>query len=151
MEHAESTGSQSTGSQPGMMQRVRNSATAQLSQQKERATDGLGSVAQAVRQSTQQLREQQHDTIAQYIEQAANQLERLSTRLKEKDVAEILDDAQRFARQRPALFIGSAFVLGVVGARFLKSSSERAGNTLLPRYGDPAGSTPPTAYAAEIG
>jgi hypothetical protein len=126
MEKADTTGS--TAHQAGIMSRVRESTTAQLSHQKARATDGLGSVAQAVRQSTQQLREQQHDTLAQYIEQAADQLEKLSTRLKDKDVTELLDDAQRFARQRPALFVGSAFVLGVIGARFLKSSAERDGN-----------------------
>jgi len=126
MEQAETTGGQGTNRTAGIMGRVRNSANAQLSTQKDRATEGLGSVAQAVRQSTQQLREQQHDTIAQYVEQAADQLEKLSTRLKEKNVNELLDDAQRFARQRPALFIGSAFAIGLVGSRFFKSSAERS-------------------------
>lgn len=125
MEQAEMIGGQDTTRPAGIMGRVRNSANAQLTQQKDRATDGLGSVAQAVRQSTQQLREQQHDTIAQYVEQAADQLEKLSARLKEKNVNELMDDAQRFARQRPALFIGSAFALGLIGSRFFKSSAER--------------------------
>ena len=125
MEQPDTSGGRTTGQPAGIIGRVRNSASAQLSQQKDRATDGLGSVAQAVRQSTQQLREQQHETIAQYIEQAADQLERFSTRLREKNVSELVDDAQRFARQRPAVFVGSAFALGLIGARFLKSSSER--------------------------
>lgn len=125
MEQAGMTGARSTaGQQNGIVGRVRESATAQFSRQKERATDGLGSVAQAVRQSTQQLREQKHDTIAQYVEQAADQLDRLSTRLKDKNVEELVQDAQRFARQRPALFIGSAFAIGLVGARFFKSSAD---------------------------
>jgi len=137
MEQPEATSGQSTSSPAGIMGRVRSSANAQLSQQKDRATDGIGSVAQAVRQSTQQLRDQQHDTIAQYIEQAADQLERLSSRLKEKNVNELVEDAQRFARQRPALFVGSAFAIGLVGARFLKSSSERSeyGSYALSRSG----------------
>ena len=125
MEQPQTSGGQDTKNSAGIMGRVRNSANAQLTQQKDRATDGLGSVAQAVRQSTQQLREQQHDTIAQYIEQAADQLDRLSTRLKEKNVNELMDDAQRFARQRPALFIGSAFAIGLIGSRFFKSSADR--------------------------
>ena len=129
MEQPETSGGTGITRPAGIMGRVRNSANAQLTQQKERATDGLGSVAQAVRQSTHQLREQQHDTIAQYIEQAADQLERLSSRLREKNVNELVDDAQRFARQRPALFIGSAFAIGLVGARFLKSSAERNADT----------------------
>jgi len=109
----------------GIAERVRERASAELTTQKERATDGLGTIAQVVRRSTQQLRDQQHDTVAQYIEQAADQLERLSTRLKEKNVSELLNDAQRLARRQPALFIGGAFVLGLLGARFLKSSSDR--------------------------
>jgi hypothetical protein len=107
----------------GMMSKVREKATEQLSTQKDKATDGLGSVAQAVRQSTQQLRDQQHDTLAGYVEQAADQIDRLSKTLRNKDIGELFEDAQRLARRNPSMFIGSAFVLGVVGARFLKSSS----------------------------
>jgi hypothetical protein len=129
MEQPHTIGSEDVTGQAGVIGRVRESANTQLSSQKERATDGLGSVAQAIRQSTRQLREQQHDTIAQYVDQAADQLERLSTRLKEKDVHELVDEVQRFARQRPALFIGSAFAAGLIGARFLKSSSEQSGGT----------------------
>jgi hypothetical protein len=109
----------------GIMDRVREGATSQLSAQKDRATDGIGSVAQAVRQSTQHLRDNQHETIAQYVEQSANQLEQFSSRLKEKDVSELLRDAQDLAKKRPAVFIGSAFAIGLIGARFLKSSRER--------------------------
>ena len=34
-----------------------------------------------------------------------------------------MHDAQRLARRQPALFVGGAFALGLLGARFLKSSS----------------------------
>jgi hypothetical protein len=110
----------------GLMDRVRESATTQLDAQKSRATEGIGSVAQAVRQSTQQLRDQQHETIAQYVEQAADQLERFANRLKDKNIGDLLNETQDLARRRPALFIGSAFALGLLGARFIKSS--RGGN-----------------------
>ena len=36
---------------------------------------------------------------------------------------ELLSDAQQLARRRPALFVGAAFAIGVLGARFLKSSA----------------------------
>jgi hypothetical protein len=109
----------------GLIDKVKDGAVSQLSTQKDRATDGIGSVAQAVRQSTQQLREQRHDTIAQYVDQAAAQLERFSNTLKEKNVSELLDEAQRFARRNPALFVGGAFALGLLSARFFKSSRDR--------------------------
>jgi hypothetical protein len=113
----------SLGSDSGSLsERVRERASAQLNTQKDRATEGLGTMAQAVRQSTHQLREQHHETVASYIEQAADQIDRLSQNLKNKDVGELVSDAQRMARRRPALFVGSAFAVGLAGARFFKSS-----------------------------
>jgi len=103
--------------------RVREQATAQLASQKDKATDGLGSVAQAVRETTQHLRDNQHDTVARYAEQAADQIDRFSQSLKNKDVGELMNDAQQLARRQPALFVGGAFALGLLGARFLKSSA----------------------------
>jgi ElaB/YqjD/DUF883 family membrane-anchored ribosome-binding protein len=138
------TGDHDTAEHVGIVDRVRESTASELSRQKERATNGLGSVARAVRQSTQQLREQKHDMVAQYVERAANQLEQLSTRLKEKNVDEFVADAQRFARQRPGIFIGSAFALGVIGSRFFKSS-ERNRTVKASRPTTPARST---GYAA---
>lgn len=79
-------------------------------------------MAAAVRQSTTQLREQQHDTVARYVEQAADQIDRFTEVLRKKDVQQLMQDAQRLARRQPALFIGSAFALGLIAARFLKSS-----------------------------
>lgn len=111
----------------GMMDRVRESATSQLSSQKNRATDGLGSLAQAVRQSTETLRNNQQDTIAQYVEQAADGIEQFASRLRDRDVNELMRDARTFARRQPALFIGVAFAAGVVAARFLKSSGDNGG------------------------
>lgn len=147
---------QADGSQrgSGMMGRVRESASAQLSTQKNKATEGLGSVAQAVRQSTQQLRDQQHETIAGYVEGAADQIERFSQRLREKDVGELLEEAQRFARRQPAVFIGSAFAIGLLGVRFFKSSARRdrdyARYGSFPTYGrDEYRSTTGTQYMSQ--
>jgi len=114
----------SNGNATGIMGRVKQSATNQLTSQKNRAADGVSSVTQALRQSTQQLRDQQHETIAQYVEQAANQVDRWCDQIRNKDVTEVLDDVQRLARRQPAVFIGGAFALGLLGARFLKSSNE---------------------------
>lgn len=120
----QSTSGTSQGQQSGegLAHKVKERASAQLNTQKDRATEGLGTMAEAVRQSTQQLRNQNHDTIAGYVEQAANQIDRLSQGLKNKDVGELARDAQRLAQKRPAMFVGSAFAIGLVGARFLKSS-----------------------------
>lgn len=107
-----------------LLGRVRESATAGIESQKRRATDGLGSIAQVVRSSTEQLRSQHHESMAEYVDQAANQIDRFSQQLKNKDVRELVEDAQRLARRNPAAFAGTAFALGLVTARFLKSSNE---------------------------
>jgi hypothetical protein len=129
--HSTETNSTNTG----IVGKVREQATAQLSSQKDKATDGLGSVAQAVRQTTQHLRDNQHETVAHYAEQAAEQIERFSQGLKNKDVGELMNDAQQLARRQPALFVGGAFALGLLGARFLKSSSPENRNAYR-GYGD---------------
>jgi hypothetical protein len=136
------TDTSDTTSQGGIMGRVRERAAAQLENQKGRATDGMGSVAQAVRQSTRQLRDQQHETIAQYVEKAADQLDRFSTQLREKNVSDLVDDVQRFARRQPALFIGAAFAAGLIGARFLKSSNETGQYGAAQRYDTAGPGTP---------
>ena len=142
-------------SQEGIVDKLRNTATAQLTNQKNRATDGLGSIANAVRQSTQQLRDQQHDVIAGYVDQAADQIEQLSQRLRDRDIAELFRDLQNLSRRQPGLFVGGAFALGFVAARFLKSSArderrdwyENAG----PRTADSSGSSEYRGYANASG
>ncbi len=124
MEHS-NTSNTVADTASGLMDRVRERATAQLSTQKDRATDGLGSVAQAVRQSTQHLRDNKQDAIAGYVDKAADQIDRLSAQLRNRDVGELVGEVQRYARRQPALFVGTAFAIGVIGARFLKSSSDR--------------------------
>lgn len=124
-----------TGSQPAsggiqtpaqqnisVIDRVKQSATEQFTAQKDRGIDALGSVTQAVRSSSQRLRDDKHETIAGYVDQAVDQIENWSRGIKEKSLDELAADVQRLARRQPAMFIGSAFALGLIGARFLKSS-----------------------------
>jgi hypothetical protein len=122
------------GSDTGMMDRVRERAAQQLSNQKNRATDGLGNIATAVRQSAQPLRDQHHETIASYVGKAADQLDKLSSTLRERDVPELLDDARRFAREKPAVFIGASFAAGLMAARFLKSSAGNDNDHMRQQY-----------------
>ncbi len=72
------TGESQRGQSPdaGWMDRVRERAGEQLTNQKNRATEGIGTIAHAVRNTTQELREHQHETMAEYVTSAADQLER---------------------------------------------------------------------------
>ena len=132
---------------------VKQRATAQIDSQKGRATEGLAALAQAARQTTQQLRSDQHDTVAQYIDRAAEQLERISHAIQQKDANELLRDAQAFARRQPALFIGWSFVAGMLVARFLKSSpqdgSDRGVEMSTGTYGSGTGTYASGGYPAD--
>jgi hypothetical protein len=124
MNHSNQDASQGGGHATGLVDRVRHTAAAQLTSQKTRATEALGSVAAAIRQGSQPLRDNNQPTLAEYAGKAADQLQQFSTRLGERDLTELMDDANRFARRRPALFVGAAFAAGVLAARFLKSSPD---------------------------
>jgi hypothetical protein len=43
--------------------------------------------------------------------------------LEARDIQDLVGEAESLARRSPALFLGGAFTLGVLAARFLKSSS----------------------------
>jgi hypothetical protein len=104
------------------MDTIREQATTRLTSQKGRAADGLGSVVEAIRQTGQQLREK-NGTLAGYADSAATQLEGWASSLRDRDVSDIVEDVKTFARRRPAVFLGSGVVLGIIAARFLKSSA----------------------------
>ena len=108
-----------------VVDRAQEQAKSQLGGQVSRAAEGLGTVAEAVGAVGQQLREKDQAALAQYANQAADRIERFSHYLRERDVNELLGEAQRLARRQPTLFMGGAFALGLVAARFLKSSSEK--------------------------
>jgi hypothetical protein len=150
----ETTTDQVPGQQgSGILNQVRDKAASQLNEQKARATQSLGSVAQAVRQSTHQLREQQHDTVAQFVERAADQIERFSNHLRDRDLNELVGEAQRFARQQPAVFIGSSFAAGLLAARFIKASrpTESFSDRRYSSYGTESSFDPGTSYDSAYG
>jgi hypothetical protein len=147
------TTSAAGGGDSSLMDRVRTGATSQLTTQKSRVTDGLNGLASAVRQSTNALRENQQTTSADFVERAAGQIEQIATRLRERDVNDLLRDAQQFARRQPAIFVGAAFAAGVLAARFVKSSStNQFGNTPTRRGGSqPVGTLEGTAGSYQAG
>lgn len=105
--------------------RARQKARENLADQKERATSQIDSVTSALHATSSNLRDEHQDSIAGFVDSAADQLERVSSYVRSRSVGELMDDIQDAARREPALFIGGAAMLGIVGARFLKSSQRR--------------------------
>jgi hypothetical protein len=102
-----------------------------LTRQKGQAAETLNTVAQSLIISGQQLRERNQEPVSRYVDQVADRVQRFSNYLQNTDVSEIVDRTEQFARRRPALFLGGAFALGLLGARFLKSSRRQVEGTGL--------------------
>lgn len=97
-------------------------AKQQVDRRKEQAASRLGHVSGALRSTSDHLRDEDEPSIAEYVDKAAVQLDRFVGYLDEKSAEDLLHDTRQLARRDPALFLGGAAVLGLIGARFLRSS-----------------------------
>ncbi len=82
----------------------------------------ISSVADVVRQTTYEVGAGTSPTIENYGRRIADQLEGISSYVNENGVEEMLADAQELGRRRPVVFLGGAFMLGLVVGRFLRST-----------------------------
>lgn len=103
--------------------RTKKGATNQLELGKSRAVEGLGSVATALRKTGESLREEDNDMLTGVLDSAAKSVDSVSGYIKDKSFTDVLVDMKDFARREPALFLGGALVVGLLGGRFLKSST----------------------------
>lgn len=100
-------------------------AKAQFANRKDRVADDIDNVASALRRTGEQLRDEDTGFVGDYVSKAADAVSNISQNLREKDLDQLLHETEDFARREPTIFLGSAFALGMIAARFLKSSSER--------------------------
>jgi hypothetical protein len=95
-----------------------------VGRQKDQAAEKLGGLAGALREAGQKLQEsEQGRDFSRYADQAAQQVEKLSTYLKDNDLRGFVRDTETLARRRPEIFLGGTFLAGLMLARFLKASS----------------------------
>ena len=102
-----------------MAQTLRDTTYRSIDDQKSRASDTLGSLAGAVRGMSQPLREGGQTQIADYVNRAADGIERWASQLRQQDLEDAVRAVEQFARRQPAMFLGIAFGTGLIAARFL--------------------------------
>ena len=95
---------------------ARQKLTGTMDNQKGTAADFIAQLAQRVQKSGQQF-EGQQDWIASAIGRGAAELDTLAESLRAKDMGELVQEVQSFARRQPALFIGATLVAGFAVAR----------------------------------
>jgi hypothetical protein len=104
------------------IQQAKERASSSLGESKGQFANQLGAAADALRRTTEHLRSEDQPRIAGLTDTLARQLDQASNYLRSKDAAAMRQDLENAARRQPAIAIGGAIVLGLIGARFLKSS-----------------------------
>lgn len=104
-----------------VMRGVRRGVVSHVDDQKTRAADGLSGIADLVAQ----LGEEMPGALAQVSKTASTRLQHAADRMREHQAAELAQSLARFAHERPFVFIGGAFVLGLGLARLLNTGDEQ--------------------------
>lgn len=92
------------------------------------AADQLEHLAQGVRRSAENFDEEQA-WVRQGLSSAATSLERFSSTLRDRDLTELVHDAEDTARRHPVMFATACAVAGFALVRFLKSSAHNEATT----------------------
>lgn len=109
-------------------------ATEAIDERKANFTEGLTSVADTIRQIGGNLSEAQEPTgvaniAAQYTNTAADKVEQLTGYLERRDFKGLVRDLEDLAHKNPAIFLGGAFAVGILAARFFKSGSQQSSSS----------------------
>lgn len=108
---------------------AKEKATSVIDEQKSNLASTINSVADSIRQIGGNLgggddKNQVAAIAGKYGDTLAGQVEKFSNYIDERELKELVHDVEQFARRNPALFVGGAFALGILAARFLKSSGQ---------------------------
>ena len=117
--------------------------TTAMNEQKAAGADYLGTVAQAVQRAAREF-EGDVPQAADYIRQAAGQIETFADAVRQRNMSELVGEVRDFARRQPTLFFGGAVILGFAALRFFKSSApgSEEGGAFRPNLADGSFSKP---------
>lgn len=92
-----------------------------LDSEKNKAAEAIGGVADAIRSTAESAAGS--GPAGNLGARAADGIEDVADYLQSRSLRDVIGEVEGFARREPAIFLGAAFVLGLVGGRFLKSSA----------------------------
>jgi hypothetical protein len=104
----------------GLAGQAKQQASSLFDERKSMAVNELGGLASALRQAGGNMQESQW--AGHLISSAADRLESVSHAIENRSIDDLKDDVERLARRNPAVFLGGAVAIGLIAARFLKSS-----------------------------
>jgi hypothetical protein len=103
---------------------ARDRAREEIEQGRQQVAERIRRLSSALRSASDTLREDDR-VVARYADYASETIERAANYVGSADVRRTARDIEGFARRQPAVFFGSAFLLGLAAGRFLKSSQGR--------------------------
>ena len=108
-------------------EQARGRAQQEIDTRSTQAGEQARSMADALRSTSEKLREEGKDGPGQMADRAAEQVDKVGGYLVDSDSDRILRDAEDFARRQPWVVLAGGVALGFAAARFLTASSaERA-------------------------
>ena len=117
---------QVVGQATSTLQQARDRASSSLGESKGQFADQFGTIAEALRRTTEHLRSEDQQRIAGITETVARQVDQVANYLGTRMPRAMRTDLENLARRQPAIVLGGALMLGLIGARFLKSSQRDA-------------------------
>lgn len=105
-----------------------------LAGQKDQALDKIDGIAAALRQAAGKLREEEDNRVASYANSAADRLEQLSRSLHEQNMRQMAGRFEDFARRRPEIVLGAAFLGGLLLGRVLRNPGSHPWDRMEPQH-----------------
>jgi hypothetical protein len=109
----------------GAIERVheaRERAETRIVESRDRTAQRISRLQDALRSAGDQLRSED-EFVAQYVDKLSDSVARVADYVRSADLDHLGRDVQRFARERPGVFFGGAFAVGLMLGRFLRSSA----------------------------
>src|SRR5690606_35051422 len=116
------TGSESAA--PGTrLDQAKSEGMEHLNAQRQKISSNLNQFSSALRQTGQSLASSDNQIAVKVVDWASHKVDSLAEYLSTRDLAGLSEDARRFARERPQMFLGGMFLAGVGLARYLRASA----------------------------
>lgn len=133
-DQAQEIAGKAKGQAQDLLHSARSEASSQLSSQQQRLAGSLSTLSSEL------------DTMAQnspgvaagLVSQAAEQVHNLAGWLENREPAELLDEATRYARRHPGAFLAGAALLGLLGGRMTRGLQADASRNETTTYGQDA-------------
>jgi hypothetical protein len=113
---------------------LRAEAEAKAAERRDAVADYLGDISAAFDAASQTLESRGRSGVATLTRSAQAQADRLREEAAGRDVRHLIGEVERFARRRPALFFGGAFLLGYVAMQLLGRDEPQDENVGQPGY-----------------